>query len=623
MACIGTGSIILRVILKRINVLSAATFFATSFILGEGILASFWLGLALLGVFDKLEITIILIVCFLLPFFFARHQFVAFFKQMKNIGAELKNETLIWKIITCLTILLVLFWGTSLGRTVLGDGSAIYFALPKVIASSHHLVSLPGYEAISYIGLQGEMHFAALMAIGSPDAAQLFSWPTIIAGSIMLLALGRIAGLNRRGQWITLAMVFTSSCVIWLSGDGKTDLFAAAFGLSAYYWAIRTWERSIKEKAGWLTGLFAGFAIIAKLSYIPVLLSGIAIIVCWGYIGKNIKERSWKIPVIDLMKISGCILLGFIIAILPHMIKNAVILSNPIAPFGTTNVNQVWFSPETTRRILITYPFALTFGSFWAQYGTLSPLILAFLPLAFLLPRPKNIFNSPLTAITFSATCGLIIWMITEPSVIAPRYLLSTLLLFFLLPSKAVQSYSQAKSKYNLVNIFIFFSVLITLCATTVYFNNLVFFPKRSISMLTNKITPCERDGEYCSASEAINIDAKPGDRVFFASFYRYWLRPDLIQCLKPSTNSFESNSNSFWLSLYQDGIKYLVFDSNTHIMPYIHEVPSWLTLTPLFQGQTVSSYRLDVATPPVTPITQCIQQQPGLWIVDSVRDDN
>ena len=73
---------------------------------------------------------------------------------------------------------------------MMGDAAAFYMILPKIMANSHELIPVPGYESFMSVGLQGEMHYAALMVLGSADAAQLFEWPTILAGAVIFLAIG-------------------------------------------------------------------------------------------------------------------------------------------------------------------------------------------------------------------------------------------------------------------------------------------------------------------------------------------------------------------------------------------------------------------------------------------------
>lgn len=615
-ACLGIGGFLVKFLSKKTNNISPAAYLSTSFLLGQGLIATIWLCFSLGGIF-----TLPVIICFLLLgiscfYIFLRQQIPLLARQFQSIWLEFKSDRWEWKVIAILATILFLEWGTSLGRSLLGDASAFYFALPKVIAASHRLVPLPGYVNFMYVGFQGEMHYAALMALGSADAAQLFAWPTIFAGAILLLALGRQIGLQRQGQWVAFIMVFTSSCVIWLSGDGKTDLFAVSLGLATYFWTMQTWKNK-DRLSPWLIGLFAGFAVTAKFSYIPVLLPGIALIICWSYFEEIKDSRSRKNGVVNLLITSGIILASFFLAMAPHMIKNTIFFQNPLAPIGQSSVSQIWFSAETTRRILLTYPLALTFGSYWAQYGDLSPLLLAFLPLGLILGRPRNYNKSPLFICTMVALLGLIIWMISEPSVIAPRYFMPTLLLFILMPSKGVDTICQNKRKPWFLYSIVVFSIFGTIISTALYFNNLVFFPTSVGKFFLGEITECDRTGEYCHAMETINKDAALGDRLFLASYHRYWLRPDLLQCVdNPSDTFSDTSAENYWSSIYQNGFRYLLIDHSTHTIPFITEVPIWLKLTNLYEGSTLSVYRLDYETRAEKPLLKCIQQKSGAWDV-------
>src|SRR5271157_4036781 len=199
-ACLGGGTLALRVLAYRSNSdlkQSAGTMLATAFALGQGLLASLWLLLALVGWFSRPVIVGVGVVFALSGIILARYWFYDFARQFVHIWRELRAESWEWQAVALFTLILCAAWGTSLGRDLNGDATAFYMALPKVIAASHRLVPLPGYEGFTTTGLQGEMHYAALMALGSPDAARLFAWPTMLAGAILLLAICRQAGIDR------------------------------------------------------------------------------------------------------------------------------------------------------------------------------------------------------------------------------------------------------------------------------------------------------------------------------------------------------------------------------------------------------------------------------------------
>jgi hypothetical protein len=565
--------------------------------------------------------------------FLGRNIFLSFTKQLVSIWRELRSDSWGWQFIAGLTVLLCLMWFTSLGRPLTFDATAFYMALPKFIAYTHRLTPLPGYESFTTIGLQAEMHFAALMTLRSMESAKLFSWPTIIAAGVMLVSIGRITGMGRRGQWLTLTILFSSTAVIWLSGDGKTDLFGAALGLAAYYWAVQfRFNRS--KYILFLIGLFSGFAFLGKLSNIPVIVPGIVLLVLWGYM-EEIKDRNqWKSFLRSFAIASLVILGGVITALIPHLIKNGLLFHNPIAPWGSENMagllEQEWYSPETARWIVLTYPFALVYGSYFAQYANLSPLFLVFLPLAFYLPRPRSLLSNPLVAVTLASLAGILVWVILKPSVLAPRYILATLLLLALLPARAAEyvASSEQRPRYLTTGIMIT-SVLVPIsillyCLNSGYFSNSVFYPVTTLRYLQGDVSECERDHVdiYCLAFKAVNETARQSERVFLFSYQRYWLRGDLLQCVP---NNFEIISLSAltgddrWLELYQDGFSYLFFDKYTHLSGLekmdITNPPKWVDLTTVFDQSTVVVYKMKFRHPPtdIKP-SSCKKQIPQLY---------
>lgn len=628
-ACLGAGILVLSLLVRQVESIKSASsgvMLATGFILGQGILASLWLLLALVGWFSPVLVVGISTICILAVFFLSVPLWVAFRNQAISLWRELRSEPWGWQMVAALTTVLCLGWLTSIGSPFSGDAVAFYMALPKVIAASHRLIPLPGYETYTNIGLQGELHYSVFMIFKSLDAARLFAWPTMLAAAVMLLAIGRRVGLGQRGQWITLALVFASSAVLNMSGDGKVDVFAAAPGVAAYYWILQI--RSQPQRlAVWLTGFFSGFAIAAKLSYMVVLAPGLLILFFWGFRDEVLDQSKRKQTFMMLLRVGVPIVFVLFISVSPQMIKNALLFHNPIAPFGASGIGwakQVWFGAETTRRIVLTYPLALVFGSYWGQYGNMSPLTLAFLPLALLLPKPRRLVDSPLAAVTISASAGLLCWVVTQPSVIAPRYILATLLLFVLLPGRAAEYISKTETPPRLFALGIIISITVNVLTVGLYDKNIVFAPTHTFTYLTGMIDECNRDGEYCQATSVINSHAESGDRVFLASYYRYWLRPDLLQCVSGTgdyTKVIESNTNEErWLTLYQEGFLYLLADRHTHAAFLdnlnLDDPPAWVELNLLYEDGKLRLYELDFNNPPASQLRTCRQIHPPAWDV-------
>ena len=626
-ACLGAGllvwSTLSHFIEKPVGV-SAGTILATAFILGEGILASLWVFLALEGLFSSHIVAILSFIFAAGGFYVGRYIFLAFKRQIVSIWQDLRSDSWGWQFIALLTILLCLMWYSSLGRPLAGDGSAFYFAYAKLIAYTHQLIPMPGYESFSDIGLQGELHFAALILLHSRNAALLFSWPTIIAAGIMLASLGRVTGMGRRGQWLTLCILFSTSAVAYLSGDGKPDLFGVALGLAAYYWSVQI-RHNRTNLPLILTGLFSGFAFVAKLSYIPVMLPGIALLVVWGYSEEYKDKSNWLAFLKSFISGLLIILAGLILALAPHLIKNGLLFHNPLSPFGSGGIgwlNQKFFGEDITRRIVLTYPFALTYGSYFGQYGNLSPLILAFLPLAIFLPRPRAVLSSPLTMVTLAALAGLAVWIVDRPSVLAPRYILATLLLLTLLSARAAEYISLADMRPRVLALSVSILTSITLIAFGLYFLSNIFFPASVIPSFVGKIDECNRDGLYCSAMDKINKVAQPGERILLASYQRYWLRGDLLQCLGGFPR--DAIGDQFWLELYKEGLSYLFFDKTTHTallenFDFAH-IPDWVKLTRIFDKTNLLIYHVEFADPPTDVIPKSCEKQPSstIWEVVS-----
>jgi len=292
-------------------------------------------------------------------------------------------------------------------------------------------------------------------------------------------------------------------------------------------------------------------------------------------------------------------------------------------------LNQTWYGPEITRHILLTYPLALTYGSYWAQYGNLSPLILAFIPLSFFLPRPRFFLSSPLAVITLVAVVAVSIWMLYSPSVFSPRYILASLLLLTLLPARAAEYVCLKDQRPRLLNVGVMTATIVTLLAAQLYFLDLVFFPNDTVQYLMGKLSECDRDAPYsayCQPMEVINRKAIPGERAYFATYQHYWLRGDLLQCLSNGKDYFpaDASSDEFWLELYKKGFTFLLIDRSTHGSALeqldIANAPNWVKLKPIYDMRALLAYHMEFINPPTNVVPMICQRQPSstIWEVVS-----
>jgi len=560
---------------------SAGTRTATRFLLGQGLLANLWVILALMHVFSPLLVKGIIAGLLIVGVMSNYRLLVGTAKQLWGIGQEWLREKEDVKLFILAGLFIWLAWLASIGRPSTFDGTRFYLALPKVISTSEQLKPLPGFEDATSFGLQGEMHFAALMTMGSPESIQVFSWLTLTAGIICLLALGRRAGLHRRGQWLALAMILTSSAIIELSGSGKTDMYGAAFAFAAYYWAFRI-EGKDRMRASILTGLFGGLAIVAKISYAASFLPSLAVILVWRIFTQD-AEKTLPTRILTFVLIG----ISAILVVAPQPIKNQILFGNPLAPIGMNDVfEQNWYGPDTIQRIRLSLPFALTFGDYWAQIGGITPLVLMFVPLLFFLPKPRHLLKNPLVTLSIASLAGLTCWFIFRPATFAPRYFLGCLLLLILPTSKAAEYFSsQGNTNRRLIST----AALLTILAMGLFYSTNVFLPKQTFELLVKQELDCELNPIQCEISNHINKRLKPGERIFTHDAYRYWLRTDLIQCALTTSemnNYLAIESPKLrWSFIIGRGFRSALLYYNyglfsKTIQNDLKEIPDWLDVT-------------------------------------------
>jgi len=633
-ACLNLGVLLLHFLIKERGftswVHSPTVKLASAFFLGQGLLASLWVLIALGGWFSPLVVFAVCVFCILSGFPFLRSVITDSLCQIKEIWKNFLQEIWVWQIIIALTAALCLFGIFSFGRPPAWDAVCIYSVWPQVIAASHKLTPyVRGYVAL---GLQGEMHFAALISLGSLDAAKMFSWPTVLAGALMLAAIGARSGLGRRAQWVSLMMIFTSTGVTLLIGDGKTDLFALGLGLAAIYWLLSPSNLS-------LVGLFLGLAVIAKPTYLFVLLPVLAVLLIWQQAQKSNgcgwKGRAVWVPMLGII-VKQVLWIGAwsLVGIIPHLIKNYALLGNALATSWTNSIGwhfTDWlFPPWLVFRFLLTFPFSTVYGSYPSgQYGNLSFLVLAFFPLWVLLPRAQS---KSMIMLTIAAIVGMLTYAIVIPQQIwPPRYYLAVLLLFTLPASRAAEYVYETDSGSR----WLAGGVLICLLAGALlgfesYLTTSVS-PKLAIPYMTGTKTLCDRDGTSCLAEEAINNKANLGERVYTYYTPIYWFRPDLLQCLSPAwvtpTASEElprdKTENKLWPYLYEHDFHFILYANNNILDQAVFSPPAWVELDLLYDDGNLKAYHLNYNNSPFQKKFTCRQITPPAWNVIELESGN
>jgi hypothetical protein len=605
------------------------TILASNFILGYGFLAQVWIIVALLGWFSPEVIFGVVVSCILSGALLLRPIFIRFLLQISKIWNEFKTETWGWKMIYGLTVLACLSGLFSIGREITWDGIVVYFAYPKLFATVQMLKIVPGLEEYQKMGFQGEMHFAALMSLGSPDAAKLFTWPVVLSGAIILLAICAQTGLKRRGQWIALAIFFTSTGVTNLIGDGKTDLFAVSLGLAAFYWVLNS---NLP-----LTGLFTGFALVAKFPFILNLLPAIALLFLWRQAQefKGWKDRDSRFKWVTSIGQKILVMSAWALpAIILHLIKNMVLfrmLSFPYSSmlnvaigFDTTH----WaFPAQLVYKFLFSFPFSVTYGNYVpGQYGDLSPLVLAFLPLVLLLPRKRNWFNNPLAVISIIAFSGMLIYaIIAAPSIWQIRYYLVVLLLFIPLAARGAE-YITVNGRIRWLAWGVMICLFVILCGHE--FFSFSGEPQSVYDYLRGKVSSCDLGKNwspiaFCYFQADLNREAPMGARLYASfSYPQYWLRSDLMQCsYDPTLEPIPfSSPNEAWQILYQRDFSYLYLNATRGVdKAFLANQPSWAQLIPIYKYYQFVLYQVQYKNSPFKKNVTCARTGPLTWDVVKV----
>ena len=218
---------------------------------------------------------------------------------------------------------------------------------------------------------------------------------------------------------------------------------------------------------------------------------------------------------------------------------------------------------------------------------------------------------------------GLAAWVVLRPSVLAPRYFLATLLLLVPLAARAAEHASLGDPARRWLGPVVATAALVVLTTTMLNGLGLWFFPTASARVLAGTARPCERFGPNCRVLVELSKEAGPGDRVLLLSYHRYWLRPDLLQCVSRSLEEQSllgphTSPEERWREVVQRGFRYLVSDPATHqaaldaLQP--EDAPPWLALTPVFRRGRIEAWRLDLRPGAPTARASCRQTAPPAW---------
>jgi len=517
---------------------------------------------------------------------------------------------LVWKVIALAVVLFFVYGFSAVGGWLIVDSPAFYLAIAKMVGGTGRLTALPGYDPFSSIGLLAELLTAALFRLGmSGTDPRVLPWVSFVPTLALLYGLARACGLGRRGSVLVAAMAVSSSAVVMLWGSGKTDLLAVGPAVAACVVMLVSWEAPDSRATLLVAGLLTGFACVFKLSYLIAFLPVVAVLAIWPILGRvQLGEPAGRRELFTLtFRAAVPLTIGFLLAFAPNLVKNHVILGNAFA----SNALDPFFSKATTMRVVLTYPLALTYGRYWGEVGTISPLVLAYAPLALAFhPTSGHWTSNRIFAMSAAAVAGTIAWMVLCPSALAPRYILVTLLLFAIPAASAAEVLSRRRALFSVV---LLAAVLVVLMVTPAHANRdyptLVSLTRTISSILGPQTTcsgshPFERD---CVASETINAMASPGDRVLTLTWVRFWLHPDLMQAASRTDETMPYDlcgptctPSAFW-AIYRARpvFRFIIHDASSHFVPpgAFDSPPPDITVHRLFASGDISVYEVTLGS--------------------------
>jgi hypothetical protein len=554
---------------------SPSTWLMSAFLLGQGSLANLWILLALGGLFTCELIAVLLLLCVAAGGIPTWRLVRACVDSLKQHLRETWRDHPPWRLHALTSVALVSLSGVAtIVMPLSGDAVAYYMAYGKLIAGVQRLQVLPGCECFFQLGLQGELHWGALISLGASTQAKCFAWPTALAGAVLLLGLASQANVGVRGRWILLTILFSTFALTSYIWDGKVDVFGASLGMACFYWVFQVGRTSISRAALSLAGTFATLAVLAKLSLLIAMLPGVFLLLAWRITLAEDVRPGWMVLTRRYFGFMAVFALWALIAAVPHLLKNSLVLGEPFAPFfffrseKPFELDQIWFSPAVTRHIISIYPFALVFGLFPMMGGTLSPLVLAFLPLVLLLPRPTHWRHSVLVQITLVGLVGVVLWMVLRPSVIAPRYILPTLMLLMIPAARGAEWVSLSAQRKP----FLGFACLSALFVTQYYcfhYSWVVDGLKHHSRLFRRGTLPESTDPCY-RASLVVNDSYREGDRLWLGMYFRYWVCTPLLvssnnESERDSINQTQWTPQERWQALHAARFHYLILDWQTH----------------------------------------------------------
>lgn len=409
-AAAGAGMLVLRSVSawERIpqirGTLSSA---CVAFVVGQGVLGAVWLVLALQHRLTAAAVWIVTATGWVCLFAGARRW------PWGDAPSDSDRPDGFYRRLRVGILLLVVLRGLgSLLPTRNDDALTVYLVAARAIAASHALRFEPSVALHHQLmPLQSELHGAALFAISNEAAVTL--WDFLCGAAVLALVylLARAVSQGTHAASTAVFMMATTAGFITLAGAGKADITATQFGFAAFLWLLLG---PPTRAALFLSGLSLGWALASRYS-------SAILVPAWLFALYRLYRRG-----------PAPALWGALLAFMPMLIKNWILIGEPLAPMlGDPDRFWLWHEYESNRNLawsdLALYPLVWSFGERAHMLGNASPLYLGFLPFWFSRRRSAEV-GAARPALVLGALI-LVTWLLLEPRTLHTRWLLVPLAL--------------------------------------------------------------------------------------------------------------------------------------------------------------------------------------------------
>ncbi len=298
----------------------------TYFLVGQGILAVVFLGLAVSGQLSPILVLIVLMLCLVAGLWKFRHapikQSVKKAWMSRPVFENIRDKIFFWLALSIPIINLL-----HATARISYDASAIYFSYAKITALTHRVTYFADNTFVASV-FQTSIQYSAIIQLFGDQSARMFSWVCGVIAILFGLALGKKIGLSNHARLILMILMTTSTGFIDLMGDGKVDLTGTVVAIAAIYWMVideQSQHSSISRLL--LIGFLIGVACVTR-PFNAFLLGVFTFLFYLHHIVKNgLKLGTINIFVKTFFWIGlGCIGWG-----LYHLLVNYLIFGDPLA----------------------------------------------------------------------------------------------------------------------------------------------------------------------------------------------------------------------------------------------------------------------------------------------------